>query len=176
MEAQAHLRKLLEAYQTVAWHAVASPKVVFLQRSGGVVGRFVWLPRPTWFTQYFVVEHIRSRLDQLERRLAAKATLADDRGRYARELEMLADFRRSLPPTISRRLLISLTVATTLLTTRLLSQWALNLSKASDKKEMKLLVELEDSLRQDRTGTRASPWLRVPRRPPTRVHKDPWRS
>src|SRR4051794_28967818 len=146
MEAQAHLRKLLEAYGTVAWHAVASPKVVFLQRSRGTIGRFVWLPRPTWFTKYFVVEHIRRRTDELERRIAAQATLADDRDRYARQLEMLADFRRSLPPTISRRLLISFTVAATLWTTRLLSQWLLNLSNASDNKEMKVLVELEDSV------------------------------
>jgi len=140
------LRTLLSAYHEAVWAAVDAPRVVFLRRSDHGIGRFIRLPRPRLLLRYFVVQHVHRRLDELERRFSALAALADDRKASAHLLELIADFRRSLPTRVSRKLLAALSIVVVLLAVRILSEQLFDISRAEDKKELELLVQLQASL------------------------------
>jgi hypothetical protein len=122
----------------------ASP-VLFPRRSRRRLGRLIRLPRPRWLLRYFVLQHIQRRLAEIERRFSALAAFAADRSVHARELEMLQDFRRSLPTRTSRKLLILLAVMGVLLAVRVLTLSA-DRQVEENRRALKLLIELENSL------------------------------
>jgi hypothetical protein len=59
---------------------------------------FLTLVRPRWGLNRFLVDHMRARTDQLNRRYCLRLSLGEDDGNDARDREALEKFASSLPP------------------------------------------------------------------------------
>jgi hypothetical protein len=122
-----------------------APRFVWLAGSHGKLRR-THLPRPTFMLRYFVVHHVSSRTDALDRAYSRAAALSLDGEDVEQHRTMLDDFRRSIPSIISRRWVVLLYAVSALVFLRVASAYLLAAPTISDKKELKLLSNLEDSI------------------------------
>jgi len=139
------LRELLQGYDRAMRAAAAAPWFVPVAASRLRICRFrLW--RPTFLLHFFVVQHIARHTRELERAYRRRAAITGDRDLVRTEQQLLEDFRESLPPVPSRRLLLILAFIAILALTRIFGLLWSNPASSFDTRENRLLQNIEDSV------------------------------
>jgi hypothetical protein len=90
-------KKLLAAYQGTLDMAEELPAVVWVRWGRDGFWRFLKLPYLRWFLRYYLIHHVRTRLQTLNRRLYAIAALADDPDANKTNRETVDLYLQSVP-------------------------------------------------------------------------------